>query len=261
MTSIFHKTNKTKRLTGTDLQELADQCKYEFGIDDVEKVIIDKEETDTDETPFLLPKGKFRMICCGRSGSGKTVLVLNLLLKYLKYDCLYVICSTAKLQPKYDLICDLAELFPSKFKIIDNLKNFSLKQLAKTKRNLILIDDMQEMPSEQLLKVNDIFCRGRHSNCSVIYLAQTYYRVPIRARGSANWFIFFKVNSEKDKTRIHKDVCGDLTKESFLKLFNEATEESEGAEPYSYFVVDTTEKNMCMRYRKNFRQLYLDNLE
>jgi hypothetical protein len=52
-----------------------------------------------------------------------------------------------------------------------------------------------------------------------------------------------------------------LDKNQFLKLFNEETEESEGCEPYSCFVVDTNEKKISMRYCKNFLQLFLDNFD
>lgn len=254
--------NKTKRLTTDDLADMARKCRHEFEVTDVENVLKnDKDEKEEeDDDLLLLPKHPFRAIIVGRSGSGKTVLTLNLLFKWLKYDTIYIICSTVHLQKKYELFCDLAELFPSKFKMYENMNSFSLKQVAKTKKNLILLDDLQELDNKQLNRVNDLFVRGRHSNCSVIFLAQTFYRVPIRCRGSANLFIFFKVNSEKDKARIHRDVCGDLDKNQFLKLFNEATEECLGADPFSYFVVDTEEKNMSLRYRKNFKQLYMDNL-
>lgn len=256
------KFEKTKRLTSNDLQDMARLCKYDWCINDVEKVIVEeeKEQEEEDEANILLPKHPFRAIICGRSGSGKTIMTLNLLCKWLKYDTIYIVCSTVKLQKKYELFCDLADIYPSKFKVIESMSNFSLKNVKKTNRNLILFDDLQELDNKNLSRVNDFYVRGRHSNCSVIFLAQTFYKVPIRCRGSADIFVFFKVNSEKDKTRIHKDVCGDLDKEQFLTLFNEATEENEGAEPYSCFVVDTNEKKICMRYRKNFKSLYLDNL-
>jgi len=107
---------KTKRLTSEDMQHMVNNTKYDWSIDDVENVIVDKEKNEEDINEFLTAKHPFRAVIICRSGSGKTILTLNLLLKYLKYDCIYIICSTVHLQPKYDLICDLAELSPSKFK-------------------------------------------------------------------------------------------------------------------------------------------------
>ena len=253
---------KIKRLKVEDLQNMATSCKHEFNVTDVERVIKEeKEEEEEDPDLLLLPKHPSRIIITGRSGSGKTVLTLNLLFKWLKYDCLYIVCSTVRLQPKYEMICDLALLYPAKFRIFESMKTFNLKMVNKNKKNLVLFDDLQELDNKELNNVNDFFVRGRHSNCTVLFLAQTFYRVPIRCRGSANVFIFFKVNSVRDKARIHKEVCGDLDKDTFLKIFDAATEESNGQNEYGYFVVDTDEKDLSTRYRMNFKQLFLDNLD
>lgn len=258
------KFEKTKRLTSNDLQDMAHECRYKWEINDIEGVMVDekeKKEEEDDSIHPLLPQHPFRMITVGRSGSGKTIMTLNLLVKYLKYDCLYLICTTANLQKKYDLICDLALTFPTKFKVIEDLKKFDLKQINKNKINLILCDDLNELPDNELLKINLLFCKGRHYNCSIIYLSQYFYRIGVRARGSASHFVFFAVNSEKDKRRIFRDIANDLSPDQFLKLFNEATEISDGADKFSCFVVDNTQSKLCMRFRRNFVSLFLDNLD
>ena len=254
---------KTKRLNTDDLFNMADSCKHEWNISNVEEVICDKKNDDEDPNEFLTFKHPFRAVIIGRSGSGKTILTMNLLLKYLKYDCLYVICSTVRLQPKYDMIVDLAELFPSKFRILETMSSFHLKNVNKNKRNIVLLDDIQELDDANMRKVNELFVKGRHHNISTIWLGQNYYKCPIRARGSANNFIFFKVNSSRELGRIHSEVCSDLSREAFEKLFREATEEQEGDEnsKFGCLVIDTEQKQDCLRYRRNFKQLYLDNLE
>lgn len=263
MSDVFHKHNKLKRLTGTDLQNLADDLKYEWSVDNVENVIVDKSKEEEDTNEFLTAKHPFRAVIIGRSGSGKTVLTLNLLLKYLKFDCLYVICSTVHLQPKYDLICDLAELFPSKFRLFSSMDAFHLKKVSKNKKNLILCDDIQELDEKNMRKANTLFVKGRHHNISVIWLGQDYYKTPKRARGSANLFVFFKINSGRELGRIHAEVCGDMTRENFEKLFRDATEEDENDpnSKYGCLVIDTEQKKDYLRYRRNFKQLYLCNLE
>lgn len=255
---------KINRFTTVDLQNLANDCKYSWDISNVEEVIVDsKNKPDEVENELLTMVHPFRTIIIGRSGSGKTILTMNLLLKYLKYDCIYIICSTAYLQPKYDLIVDCANLFPSKFKIFESMDMFKLKKVNKNKRNLILLDDIQELDDRNMRKVNELYVRGRHHNCSVIWLGQNYFKCPIRARGSANMFVFFKINSTKELNRIHAEICSDLSKETFEKIFREATEEQE-SDPnsrFSCFVIDTEQTSDCMRYRRNFKQLYNCNLE
>ena len=254
---------KTKRLNTDDLFNMADSCKYSWDINNVEEVICEKKDDCEDPNEFLTFKHPFRSVIIGRSGSGKTILTMNLLLKYLKYDCLYVICSTVRLQPKYDLIVDLAELFPNKFKILESMTSFHLNKVNKNKRNIVLLDDIQELDERNMRRVNELFVKGRHSNISTIWLGQNYYKCPIRARGSANAFIFFKVNSSRELGRIHSEVCSDLSRENFEKLFREATEENENDanSKFGCLVIDTEQKENYLRYRRNFKQLYLDNLE
>tara|TARA_B110001450_G_scaffold175152_1_gene163571 strand:+ start:936 stop:1709 length:774 start_codon:yes stop_codon:yes gene_type:complete len=254
---------KTKRLTTEDLEHMASSVKYDWSIDNVEDVIVDKSKDEEDMNEFLTAKHPFRAVIIGRSGSGKTILTMNLLLKYLKYDCIYVICSTVHLQPKYDLIVDCANLFPNKFKLFTTMSAFKLSKVNKKNKNLVLLDDIQELDEKNMRKVNELFVRGRHHNVSVIWLGQNYFKCPIRARGSANMFCFFKVNSSRELGRIHSEVCSDLSREAFDKLFREATEEQPD-DPKSKFgclVIDTEQTEDCMRYRRNFKQLYLCNLE
>lgn len=254
---------KTKRLNTNDLFNMADSCKFDWNINNVENIICDKKNDCEDPNEFLTAKHPFRAVIIGRSGSGKTILTMNLLLKYLKYDCLYVVCSTIRLQPKYDLIVDLAELFPSKFRLFESMSSFHLNKVDKRKRNIVLLDDIQELDDSNMRKVNELFVKGRHHNISTIWLGQNYYKTPIRARGSANMFIFFKVNSSRELGRIHSEVCSDLSREAFEKLFREATEEKQGDEnsKFGCLVIDTEQKQDCLRYRRNFKQLYLENLE
>ena len=254
---------KTKRLNKDDLFNMANSCKFDWDISNVEEVICDKKNGEDDLNEFLTAKHPFRSIIIGRSGSGKTILTMNLLLKYLKYDCLYVVCSTIRLQPKYDLIVDLAELFPSKFRLFESMSSFHLNKVDKRKRNIVLLDDIQELDDANMRRVNELFVKGRHSNISTIWLGQNYYKTPIRARGSANLFIFFKVNSSRELGRIHSEICSDLSKEAFIQLFKEATEEQEGDEnsKFGCLVIDTEQKQDCLRYRRNFKQLYLENLQ
>lgn len=254
---------KTKRLNTDDLFNMANSCNFDWDISNVEEVICDKKNGEDDPNEFLTAKHPFRSIIIGRSGSGKTILTMNLLLKYLKYDCLYVVCSTIRLQPKYDLIVDLAELFPSKFRLFESMSTFHLKNVNKNKRNIVLLDDIQELDDSNLRKVNELYVKGRHHNISVIWNGQNYYKTPIRARGSANLFVFFKLNSSRELGRIHSEVCSDLSKEAFIKLFREATDEQEGDEnsKFGCLVIDSEQKENYLRYRRNFKQLYLDNLE
>ena len=255
MSDVFH---KTKRLTSNDLYKMA-RSKNEWDINDVNDILTDKtkeEIPEEEQNEFLCPVHPFRLCVIGRSGSGKSCLTLNMLIKYLRYDNFVLISKTARLQPQFDLICDLAELFPSKFKIYENVLSFHLKDVAKTKKNIIVVDDYMEESEKEQLYINKLFIKSRHYNCSTIYLAQSYFKISQRSRGSSNYFIFFRVNSTKEINRIHKEVAAELTQEEFHDLFISATE-AEG-ENWGYLMIDTNAKNVHEKFRKDMKCLYIE---
>ena len=178
-----------------------------------------------------------------------------MLIKYLKYDNFVLISKTAKLQDQFSVICDLAELFPSKFKIYENVLSFHLKDVAKTKKTIIVIDDYQEESEKEQLYINKLFIKSRHYNCSTIHLAQSYFKISQRSRGSSNYFIFFRINSMREINRIHKKIAAELTQEEFHEVFISATEAD--GENYGYIMIDTNAKNVHEKFRKNMKCLYL----
>lgn len=243
--------NLPRKLNCEVLSNLANK-NLDWNINDVEQIIYDEEQKPEDPNEFLTFKHPARLLVVGKSNSGKSVMALNLIIKYLKYDTLTLIGPTIKLQKKYDLFVDLSELFPVKFRIYDGLKTFKLNNINKNKRNLIVLDDIQELKDVELLKLNTLYNKGRHYNCSTIYLGQTFFRIPIRSRSSASHFIFFANTSKKDMGRIHAELCNEMDKETFVKMFEEATDPI----THSFLVIDDTTPHEHLRYRKNFKQLF-----
>jgi len=178
-----------------------------------------------------------------------------MLCKYLRYDNFVLISKTARLQEQFEVICDLTEILHSKFKIYENVLNFQLKDVAKTKKTIIVVDDYQEESDTEQLYINKLFIKSRHYKCSTIYLAQSYFKISQWSRSSANYFIFFRIHSTKEINRIHKEIAGELTQEQFHDLFITATDAD--GECWSYLMVDTNAKTIHEKFRKNMRCVYI----
>ena len=255
----MEKLAKTKRLTSDDMRNMARSGNNEWVINDVVDVLnndkVKEEIPEEEKNEYLCPVHPFRLCVIGRSGSGKSCLVLNMLFKYLRYDNFVLISKTARLQEQFEVICDLAELFPSKFKIFENVLSFQLKDVAKTKKTIIVVDDYQEESEKEQLYINKLFIKSRHYNCSTIYLAQSYFKISQRSRASANYFIFFRINSTKEINRIHKEIAGEMTQEEFHDLFITATDAD--GECWSYLMVDTNAKTIHEKFRKNMKCVYM----
>lgn len=209
----------------------------------------------------LAPDQPFRMLMVGSSGSGKTNVLIDLILRYLVYDKLYVYTKHIH-QSKYTILQkiikhaeeneDLKEVgdFPIAV-FADNIKNIvPLEKMDEKKDNIIIFDDfITEKKQNQMV---DMFVRGRHKNASVIYLTQSYFSTPKDIRINCSQFLLFGSANNKDIDMILGDHCSDMDRYEFKKLYNEAT-----SEPYSFFYIDKDASNKTMKFRKKFDEFLI----
>ena len=73
----------------------------------------------------------------------------------------------------------------------------------------------------------DYFIQGRHKNCSVIYLSQTYYATPKPIRLNCSHFALYDFPSNRERNLISQELG--IDKEKYIK----ATKK-----PYSFCYVD-----------------------
>ena len=98
-----------------------------------------------------------RTLLIGRSGSGKTFLMLSLL-KDKHPDDVYI-------------ICEIDNQYPSKY---HNQSSETLP-LADYRNETNVIDDM--LGSKEVKDI-DFFSRGRHQNLDIYYISQSWYELP-----------------------------------------------------------------------------------
>ena len=202
----------------------------------------------------LLPKS-IRGLLIGKSGCGKTTLLLNLLLRpgWLDYNNLQVF-GKSLFQPEYRIIKKaFAEKLPKEaiIRLFDNQDKiirlnvspaFIVEEMAKelepadieckffessddvpdpsdlnsTKTNLMIFYDLQ---LEKQNKCETYYIRGRHSNVDCFYLAQSYFKLPRQTiRENANFICLFPQDF-KNIDHIYNDyVSTDMSKKEFKYL-------------------------------------------
>ena len=100
-------------------------------------------------------------------------------------------------------------------------------------RKLVYIDDFANSPQIQGEILHDLFFRSRHSNTSVIFSAQYYYKVPIPIRCNASHLILFAA-APKEMSLIRSDLQTiDFPYKSFDEAYKMATKEK-----YSFLFID-----------------------
>lgn len=237
----------------------------------------------------LLPRS-IRGLIIGKSGCGKTTLLLNLLLRpgWLDYNNLQVF-GKSLFQPEYRILKkafeeklpkeaiiglfniqdEIMKLNVSPSSVVEEMaKNLDKKsdmdckffetsedvpdprELSSKKNNLMIFDDLQ---LEKQNKCETYYIRGRHSNVDCFYLAQNYFKLPRQTiRENANFICLFP-QDQKNINHIYNDhVSTDMSKEEFRKLCKKAWDQSHG-----FVVVDLASKKTNGKYRCGFDTFYI----
>ena len=120
----------------------------------------------------------------------------------------------------------------------------------KENKILIVFDDMTvDMIQNKKLnsKVTKFFITGRKLNISLVFITQSYFKVPKDVRLNTSHFFIAKIPNKRELQQIAINHSSDISTEDFVNIYRKCT-----AEPYSFFVNDTTlASDNPLRFRKN----------
>ena len=133
----------------------------------------------------------------------------------------------------------------------DFYKNIDKYNLDKDNKNLIVFDDMiADMINNKKLNsiVTELFIRGRKLNISLVFITQSYFKVPKDVRLNTTHFFITKIPNKRELQEIARHHSSDIRTENFINIYRECT-----AKPYSFFVNYTTlASDNPLRFRKCF---------
>ena len=211
---------------------------------------------------ILFPKNIFCVIA-GATGSGKSNLMLNLLLKakLLNYDHVYVYSSTLH-QPAYEYLRkfyeDLESLILEKTNHEVQIARFfdadseimNPSELSKDKNHVMIFDDV--MNHDQAV-IKNYFCTGRHNNVNVFYLCQSLHKIAKHCiRENANMFILFRQDDKTLKYFHETHISGDMDFAEFKKFCDGAWRKKHG-----FVVINLWDEDYCGRYWSNYDNIYV----
>ena len=109
---------------------------------------------------------------------------------------------------------------------------------------LIVFDDMiADVINNKKLNsiVTELFIRGRKLNISIVFITQSYFKVPKIVRLNSTHFFIMKIPNERELQQFVLNHSSDIDFKDFMKIFKKYT-----AEPYSFLVNDTILSSMIL---------------
>ena len=95
--------------------------------------------------------------------------------------------------------------------------------------------------------VTELFIRGRKLNISIVFVMQSYFKVPKDVRLNSTRFFIMKIPNKRELQQIALNHSSDIDFKDFLKIYKKYTKQ-----PYSFLVNDTTlPSDDPLRFRKN----------
>ena len=137
-------------------------------------------------------------------------------------------------------------------------KSINHYNLNRENKVLIVFDDMiADMIQNKKLNsiVTELFIRGRKLNIYLVFITQSYFKVPKDVRLNTSHFFITKIPNKRELQQITINHSSDISTEDFVNIYRKCT-----AEPYSFFVNDTTlVSNNPLGFRKNLFPTYNKN--
>jgi hypothetical protein len=207
----------------------------------------------------MVPRLPCRSILVGPSGSGKSVLLTNLIMDVYRgcFSRIYIFSPSidvdstwlpvkkyieeemkiknTKEEPIYFdhyTHTDLEKIIDTQHKVIDYMKKHKEKKLYSI---LIVLDDVADSPeiTRHSKLLHGLYTRGRHNCISTITAVQKFNTLHPLISVNATELYIYRLRNYKDLESLLEELGAVANRKTILNIYNMATEE-----PYSFLYVN-----------------------
>jgi len=212
---------------------------------------IPKEMLDSAENPNLNIhhlKVPFRMCVVAPSGSGKTNFLVNLIHLFSQgakgtFGDITIITRN-KDEPLYNFLTSKCD----QIQVKEGIHNLPLlDKMDKKINHLVCFDDL--VLAKDQSAIENYYIRARKLNCSVIYLSQSYFKIPKIIRNNCSYMVILKLSGNREVNMILSEFGLGVSREQLLGMYEFATKEK-----FSPLLIDL-EEDPFKRFRKGFTQI------
>ena len=210
--------------------------------------------------PYI-PDHPYRTLIISGSGSGKKNTLLNLINSQPDIDEIQLYAKDPY-EDKYQLLINKRESIglkhfnhPKAFIEYSNdmhnaYNNINRYNPDKENKILIVFDVMiAVMNNNKKLNsiVIELFIRGRKLNISLVFITQSYFKVPMDVRLNTTHFFIMKTPNKRELQQIAINHSSDINTKDFINIYKKCTDK-----PYSFLVNDTMlASDDPLTFRKN----------
>ena len=189
----------------------------------------------------------FRMCIVAPSGSGKTNFLVNLLAIFSEGKGTFTsidIITRNKDEPLYKWIEGKSDQISIKESLFNTPK---LDKMDKELNHLVVWDDL--VLSKDLSVVENYYIRARKMNCSVIFISQSFFKIPKIIRNNCSYMVLLKLSGNREVNMILSEFGLGITKDQLLELYQYATNQK-----FSPLLIDM-EESPENRFRKGLTEI------
>jgi hypothetical protein len=196
---------------------------------------------------FDLP---FRMCIVAPSSSGKTNLLVNMVMLFCQGKGTFQKINIVTRDKESDPLYRWLESKSPSIIISDGLSSIpkmDAKTYDKDTNSLLVLDDL--VLSKNLSAVEEVYIRGRKLGISVIFISQSYFKIPTVIRQNCSYMVILKLSGVRDARLILSEFSLGVTKEELMEIYEHAT-----AEKFSPLIIDLAAPKES-RFRKGFSEI------
>ena len=173
----------------------------------------------------------------GKTNSGKTKIVMNLIAKNCIYEKIYIYSNN---------IDDKCNWLKNKFEddVFIYLNEINFDKIDKNHINLMIFEDL--IFSNK--KISEFYCRSRKLNCTCIFIGHRYFKnIDRTLKNNIDYLIFTQLN-KRELNMLYQDINLNISLKDFQNINNDLKR-------CEFIMIDKYNEHYFMKIRKNFDQI------
>jgi len=188
-----------------------------------------------------------RICVSAPSGSGKSNMVVNFISLCSQgkgtFSKIHIVTKDAD-----EALYNFLKLKNPAIQITEGLHTLPpLNKFDKDEQSLVVIDDLCLAKDQS--SVLDYFIRCRKSGVTVMYLSQSYFKIPLIVRQNSNYLVVLGIGNKRSISMMLNEVAIGASKEQLMGMFQEATREK-----LHFLLVCIEETNPLLKFRIDFNE-------